>query len=501
MIYTKNILVIGDVMLDIYYSGEVNRISPEAPVPVFKKRKERCVLGGASNVAANLAAANQKTSIVALVGKDSEGSMIHQLFREIGVDSTLVTYWDRPTITKTRFLAENNQQVLRLDVEDIRPINHEVSINLLNSIESVIEQYDLILLSDYMKGLLTHEFTQGVINLAKIYGKKVLVDVKDPDYTKYKGAWLLKPNTKELNALTGMPVSTNEELVAAAKFLLEETACEYVLTTCGAKGMILIGKDIVYHLGTAGKSVYDVTGAGDTTIAYLSAAIANEIDIIDGMKIANYAAGIQVGKVGTSAVYLHEVEEAMNVTEKIPKKTIYKINEREALKRQIAEWREKRETIVTTNGCFDIIHRGHISLLEKAKSYGDHLIVMLNSDASVRRLKGPARPINTEEDRAMVIAAINCVDAVAFFDPEADNKTIPESDMTGFSENLRKAAAEAPMGILKQISPDIHVKGGDYTVNQVPEAIYAKEFKSVPFVAGYSTTNTIQKSRIVEERT
>nr|MBQ4458717.1 D-glycero-beta-D-manno-heptose 1-phosphate adenylyltransferase [Clostridia bacterium] len=198
MIYTKNILVIGDVMLDIYYSGEVNRISPEAPVPVFKKRKERCVLGGASNVAANLAAANQKTSIVALVGKDSEGSMIHQLFREIGVDSTLVTYWDRPTITKTRFLAENNQQVLRLDVEDIRPINHEVAINLLNSIESVIEQYDLILLSDYMKGLLTHEFTQGVINLAKIYGKKVLVDVKDPDYTKYKGAWLLKPNTKEL---------------------------------------------------------------------------------------------------------------------------------------------------------------------------------------------------------------------------------------------------------------------------------------------------------------
>ena len=491
----NNILVIGDIMLDIYYGGEVSRISPEAPVPVFKKLNERCVLGGASNVVANLAAAGQKASVLALVGEDNDGSRIRELFTEIGADCSLLSTWDRPTITKTRFLAENNQQVLRLDIEDSHQITDEEAKRLLKSYEEAVGSFDLILLSDYMKGLLTYGFTQGVINIAKSQGKKVLVDVKDPQFEKYKGAWLLKPNTKELNALTKMPVSTDEELITAARYLLEKADCEYVLTTRGAKGMVLVGKDIVYHLDTVGKSVYDVTGAGDTTIAYLTAAIASGLDIKEAMRIANYAAGIQVGKVGTSAVYLHEVEEAMESGGGYRKQKIFRLNERDELKKLIDEWRSKGETVVTTNGCFDILHRGHISLLEEAKTYGDHLIVMINTDKSVKRLKGPSRPVNSEEDRAMVIAALDCVDAVAFFDPLSDNVSIPDEDLQGMSEDLKRVATEAPMGILKLIAPDVHAKGGDYTVKQVPEAIYAKEYKAVPFVQGYSTTKTIEKSK------
>lgn len=495
MFKSKKILVIGDIMLDIYYKGDVDRISPEAPVPVFKKINEKCVLGGASNVAANLAFANQKTSVMALVGEDSYGKKIRDLFAEIGVDSTLVGNWDRPTITKTRFLAENNQQILRLDIEDSHDISDELEEELLLKLEKTIEQFDWILISDYMKGLLTENFTQNVIKLAKKFGKKVLADIKDSNFKKYKGAYLLKPNQKELQNITKMPVSTDEELFHAAKYLLQETECEYVLTTCGAKGMVLVGENFIRRLDTVGRSVYDVTGAGDTTIAYLAASLANGIDIVEAMKIANYAAGLQVGKVGTSIVYLHEVEESMRSGGGYRHQKVFRMNERNTLKNQIIEWRKKGETVVTTNGCFDIIHIGHIALLEEAKKYGDHLIVLINTDASVRRLKGADRPINTEEDRATVIAALDCVDAVMLFDPLIDNIIISDEEYSRFTPELQKVAHEAPMGAAKIISPDVHVKGGDYTVDQVPEAIYAKEFHSVPYVQGYSTTKTIEKSR------
>lgn len=491
----KSILVVGDIMLDTYYLGEVSRISPEAPVPVFKKKGEKSVLGGASNVVANLVAGNQKASILAMVGDDADGNKIHELFNEIGVDCCLLSTWNRPTITKTRFLAENNQQVLRLDIEESNPISNEETDELLKEFEKVVDDYDLILLSDYMKGLLTYRFTQGIINISKIHKKNVLIDVKDPKYEKYRGAWLLKPNKKELHDLTQMPVSTDSELIEAARALMNNTECEYILTTLGSKGMVLVGKDIIYHLDTVGKSVYDVTGAGDTTIAYLSLAIASGLDIKEAMKIANYAAGIQVGKVGTSAVYLHEVEEAMAIESGNRGQKVFRLNERDKLSRIIDEWRNRGETVVTTNGCFDILHRGHITLLEKAKTYGDHLIVMINTDKSVSRLKGPSRPVNSEEDRAMVIAALDCVDAVALFDPLSDNVSIPAEDFIGMSDDLKKISVEAPMGIMKIIAPDVHAKGGDYTVEQVPEAIYAKEYRAVPFVQGYSTTKTIEKSK------
>lgn len=495
---TSNVLVIGDVMLDIYYYGEVNRISPEAPVPVFRKKKERCVLGGAANVVANLVAAGQKASVMALIGADQYGEKIRELFSEIGVDCDLLTNWARPTITKTRFLAENNQQVLRLDVEDSSAIALPLVQELLDRVRACVEQFDLILLSDYMKGLLTYEFTQGIIQIALEHGKKVLVDVKDSNFQKYSGAWLLKPNTKELNALTKMPVSTEEERIAAARYLQAQVKCEYVLTTCGAKGMLLVGDGMTYHLDTVGREVYDVTGAGDTTIAYLAAALAGGTEIVQAMKISNYAAGLQVGKVGTSAVYLHEVEESMRQGEWREEKKLFRMNERGELLRRIAAWRAKGESVVTTNGCFDILHRGHVTLLNEAGKQGDHLVVLLNTDASVKRLKGPSRPVNSEEDRAAVISALACVDAAVLFDPLLDNALVPEADLANMSDDLKRIAKEAPMGILSLIRPEVHAKGGDYTVEAVPEAVYAEKFVSLPFVQGYSTTLTIEKSKGIE---
>lgn len=495
MLKNNKILVIGDIMLDIYYSGEINRISPEAPVPVFKKISEKYVLGGASNVVANLSAANQTVSILSLVGEDENGHRLKGLLKEIRADISLLKTWERPTITKTRFLAENNQQVLRVDVEDSRPVV-EASFGMLDSFRENVDLYDLILISDYMKGILTYEFTQGVINIAKAHGKKVLIDVKDPNFNKYKGAWLLKPNLKELSVLTKMSISSDAELIEAAKFLQKEADCKYVLTTCGAKGMLLVGEDIVYHLGTVGQFVYDVTGAGDTTIAYLAASLASGLDIVEAMKLSNFAAGIQVGKVGTSAVYLHEVEEVIQSGGGYRRKKVFHMNERGAMAELLTQWKNAGETIVTTNGCFDIIHRGHISLLEEAKTYGDHLVVLVNTDASVKRLKGENRPINAEEDRVAVIAALDCVDAVMLFDPLIDNTVINTEEIDKLTPEIQKVACEAPMGAIKFIAPDVHIKGGDYTSEQVPEAIFAKEFHAVPFVEGYSTTRTIEKTQI-----
>lgn len=495
-IHKKNILVVGDVMLDTYYTGEVRRISPEAPVPVFKKHGERYVLGGAANVAANLAAAGQVVSVMALIGDDSYGKRMRELFSETGVNDSLIRIWDRPTITKTRFLAENNQQVLRLDVEEGQEISENVSARLLSTFESVVDGFDMILLSDYMKGLLSVGFTQKMIDVAKLHGKKVLVDVKDPAFEKYKGAYLLKPNQNELQSLTKMSVSTDAKIIEAAQYLMERAESDYVLTTCGAKGMILVGNGIVHRLDTTGKSVYDVTGAGDTTIAYLTAGLANGMDIIDAMKLSNIAAGIQVGKVGTSAVHLHEVEETIQSGVGYKRKKVFRMNERKALAELLTQWRDAGETIVTTNGCFDIIHRGHISLLEEAKKYGDHLVVMINADASVKRLKGKNRPINTEEDRATVIAALDCVDAVMVFDPFTDNGMVTEAEVEQFTPELQRIAQEAPMGAAKFIAPDVHIKGGDYSADQVPEAVFAKNFHAVSFIDGYSTTRTIEKSRM-----
>lgn len=467
----KHILVVGDVMLDSYYQGDVNRISPEAPVPVFQKKNEWDVLGGAANVAMNLIASGQKVSVMSRIGNDLIGDKVLSIFAEQGVNTELVMKTQEKTIQKTRFLAANNQQVMRLDVEDITPLTDAEYVGFLSKLRSKILEYDLVIVSDYLKGFLTKELTQGVIRLANDNGIRVIVDVKDKNYSKYSGAFLLKPNQNELSMLSGKPVSTMEQIEAATEYLLETANVSYILTTLGARGMLLSGiHQEKKYIKSVGKEVFDVTGAGDTTIAYLAACIANGMAIEDAMEIANYAAGIQIAKVGTSSVYIQEVDEYLAGLDKNHNSKIMNINSVERF-RQIYY----NKKIVFTNGCFDILHIGHVKYLQEAAKLGDILVVGLNSDESVRRLKGDDRPVNSETDRAEILASMKCVSYVVVFEEDT------------------------PYSLIKKLQPDVLVKGSDYS----PEEVIGKDIvearggylKLINFVEGRSTTNIINKMR------
>lgn len=467
-ICTKNILVIGDVMLDTYYNGDVRRISPEAPVPVFRKKSERSVLGGAANVAANLVAANQNVSMMTIIGKDENGEKLRKAFIEQGINVDLVMTLERNTTVKTRFMATNNQQVLRLDVEDTEDLSHQECNALLSSFKRKLDDFDLILLSDYLKGFLTYEFTQGVLQLAKEKGIPAIIDVKDPKVDKYRDAYLLKPNLKELCELTGEMAVNDEEIIKASEKLRCACNCKYILTTCGARGMVLVGDGEPYFIESVGQEVFDVTGAGDTTIAYLAACMANGVSMRESVDIANYAAGIQVSKVGTSSVYWHEIRERLADQ---AEGTMHKFLSGQAVDRFRENNKDKK--IVFTNGCFDILHIGHVRYLQEAAKLGDILVMGLNSDASVRRLKGPERPVNNEMDRAELLCALGFVDYVVIFEEDT------------------------PLELIKKIQPDVLVKGGDYSNEYVvgTNEVEARGGKLIliPFVEGKSTTNIIEK--------
>lgn len=467
-IQSKNILVIGDVMLDTYFTGDVKRISPEAPVPVFRKKQERSVLGGAANVAANLVAAGQKVSIMAIAGNDDTGKKLKGILGEQGINTDLFFHLERHTTEKIRFLASNNQQVLRLDVEDTEPLNGNESKKMLEELEKKLPSFDLILISDYLKGLLTYDFTQAVIHKVKENNIPVIIDVKDPKSEKYNGATLLKPNLKELWELTGLKAETDDEIIAASEELRNTANVKYVLTTCGSRGMVLVGDGAPYFIEAFGQEVFDVTGAGDTAIAYLSACMVNGMPMRESVDIANLAAGIQVSRVGTSSVNWGELRSRLidgteNVTHKLIGGRAVDIFRKE----------HEKQKIVFTNGCFDILHVGHIRYLQEAAKLGDVLIIGLNSDASVKRLKGSERPINNEAERAEMLSALGFVDYIAVFDEDT------------------------PQELIKVIQPDILVKGGDYSPNEV---VGKKEVEErggklvlIPFVEGKSTTGIIEK--------
>lgn len=464
----RHILVVGDVMLDNYYVGDVRRISPEAPVPVFRKHSERSVLGGAANVAANLVAANQQVTMMSMVGDDADGETLMSRFAEKEVATDLVTKLKRSTTIKTRFLADNNQQILRLDVEDTTPISKTECKKILQKLEQYIKQFDLILMSDYLKGLMTQEFTQSVIKLAKNSYIPVVIDVKDPKYGKYYGATLLKPNLNELRALTGKKAETKNEIVEAAEELRFRSNCKYVLATLGAKGMVLIGDGEPYFVKSLAREVFDVSGAGDTTIAYLATCMANGMPIREAVDIANYAAGIQVGKVGTSSVYWQEVRDLISNEN-------HGISHKILSSEEVSHFRKDnaQKKIVFTNGCFDILHVGHKRYLQQAATLGDILVVGVNSDASVKRLKGPSRPVNNELDRAEMLSAMGFIDYVVIFDEDT------------------------PYELIKKIQPDVLVKGGDYKPEDVVgrDIVLARggKLELISFVEGKSTTNIINK--------
>lgn len=465
-------------MLDSYWIGNVQRISPEAPVPVFLKRSNRTVLGGSANVVANLLSAGQKVMAASIIGLDKTGDHLMELLSAIGSDNHLMLRKaERKTTIKTRILAQNNQQLLRIDDEDIRWMSSEEEDSLVDQIEKEIVNIDAIIISDYMKGIVRESFCQRIIQIAKKRKVPVYCDVKDPKVEKYKNATLIKPNRNELKMLSGMPVDTKDEIYEACKTLCHRCNNEYILVTLGSKGMALFcgAEDSIQFIMSEPREVYDVSGAGDTVISYLVACITSGIEINEAVRYANKAAGIKVGKVGTSTVSLEEMKEEIRREQLLKASSVgisSKIQNLSGLLKVLHNSSNKK--IVFTNGCFDILHAGHVMYLQKAAECGDVLIVGVNSDESIRRLKGSNRPVNTLKDRLAVLAGLQSVDYI-----------VP------FSE-------DTPEELIQTIKPDVLVKGSDYEGKSIAGADYVKAQGGavvlIPLLEGHSTTNIIKKS-------
>ena len=461
-----NILVIGDLMIDHYLWGKCERISPEAPVQIVNIEKESSVLGGAGNVINNLRALGSKVDVISVIGNDEVANELKLLLNKIGVeDKKLIIEKNRKTSKKTRLIA-SQQQVIRYDKESIEDISENSSKKILNILEKIISTYNAIILSDYGKGVLTNSLTKKIISLANNNKIKVLVDPKGKDYSKYSGAYTLTPNKKEAIEATNIDIVDNKKLEEALKYLKDTCNLEISLITLSENG-IAIFDDNLRIKPTVAREVYDVTGAGDTVIASITFAIANNLNIDEAINFANLAAGVVVGKIGNATATLDEIYEYKSSLHKSSSTShIKSFDEIEKLSKK---FHEKGKKIIFTNGCFDILHAGHVKYLENAKSYGDILILGLNADSSVRKLKGPTRPINTQDDRAYILASLESVDYVVIFEEET------------------------PYELIKRIQPHILVKGGDYEGKNVIGSDIVQEVRLVQFVDGKSTTKIIQR--------
>ena len=461
-----HILVIGDLMIDHYLWGGCDRISPEAPVQVVDITRETTVLGGAGNVINNLVALGAKVSVSGVIGNDENGDELRAMLSTINVGCEgLIRQSGRKTSKKSRIIA-SNQQILRYDKESKEAIDGMSEEAILSYVGEAVRTCDIVILSDYGKGVLTDAVAGGVIAAAKSAGKKVLVDPKGKDYRKYRGAYLLTPNKKEASEATGILINDESSLKKALLRLKETCELECSMITLSEDG-IAIYDNAMRRFPTVAKEVFDVTGAGDTVIASLSFALSSGLSIDEAAPFANHAAAVVVGKIGSATVTLAEIEayesslhQSTSDMHIKTKEEIYAIADR---------LKKEGKKVVFTNGCFDILHVGHVKYLQEAKSYGDVLIVGLNSDSSVRELKGPTRPVNTEADRAYILAALEPVDYVVVF------------------------SEETPHELIKNIAPDILVKGGDYEGKKVVGAEFANELRLVQFVDGKSTTATIER--------
>lgn len=460
------ILVIGDLMIDHYLWGGCERISPEAPVQVVDIARETTVLGGAGNVINNLISLGAQVRVGGVIGDDENGEELCAMLQSIGVDAAgLVIQNGRKTSKKSRIIA-SNQQILRYDKESKEAITTMSERKIVSYVIDVIDSCDIVILSDYGKGVITDAVAGGVIAAAKVAGKKVLVDPKGKDYRKYRGAYLLTPNKKEASEATGIVIKDDLSLRQALLSLKKTCDLECSMITLSEDG-IAIYDDSMRRFPTVAKEVYDVTGAGDTVIASLSYALSSGFGIDEAAPFANHAAAVVVGKIGSATVTLDEIDAYESSLHQSSSDAHIKSHDEIA---SIAQrLRKEGKSVVFTNGCFDILHVGHVKYLQEAKSYGDVLIVGLNSDNSVRALKGPTRPVNLESDRAYILAALESVDYVVMF-----------SD-------------ETPYELIKNIAPDILVKGGDYEGKSVVGAEFAKELRLVKFVDGKSTTATIAR--------
>jgi len=465
------VLVVGDVMLDRYVWGEVERISPEAPVPIVRAvhRTERA--GGAGNVAMNVAGLGAQALLLGFCGEDAEGAALEACLRGAGVEARLTAVPSHPTTTKLRILG-GKQQMMRLDMEQTEGYQPEAYAALMEAMEAGLETAQALVLSDYAKGVLSEQVCQRAIAAAKRRGIPVLVDPKQRDLRRYRGATAICPNLSELAASTGGTAKNVEGLLTAGQKLAGELGLNYLVATLSEKGIAVLGEDSQFVAPAAARQVFDVSGAGDTVMATLALALASGLEIETAVQLANVAAGIVVGKVGTVPVTRDEL--LTNLMPEIELQAQEKVLTLEALLVRASAWRSAGQSIVFTNGCFDLLHLGHITLLEDARREGDRLVVAINSDASVRGLKGPTRPIVGERERARILAALAAVDAVVVF------------------------GEPTPLRLIEALRPEVIVKGGDYREETV---VGAKEVRSwggrvkiVPTVAGFSTTKLIERA-------
>ncbi len=458
-----NIAVIGDLMIDSYIWGSCDRISPEAPVQVVLKQKSTSTLGGAGNVVNNLLALNVNVSLFSVIGDDINAKELKSLLQNI--ESNLLVEPNRVTTKKSRIMVSTHQ-VLRLDEETTKPISDNSSDALLDILRDKIDNFDAIIVSDYAKGVITKNLAKELISLSKNSNKLILIDPKGSDFSKYKGATLITPNKKEAQIATNINLDTKDNLKVALKYFKDTLELKYPLITLSEEGIALLDESLQI-IPTVAKEVYDVTGAGDTVISAIAVALANGKSIYQACKFANSAAAVVVGKVGSAVATFAEIEAYENsLKNSTLTNKLKNLNEIEKISKELKSQGKK---VVFTNGCFDILHSGHTTYLQKAKELGDVLILGLNSDESIKRLKGKDRPVNQLIDRATVLSALSSVDYIVPFEEDT------------------------PYELIKTIKPDILVKGADYKDKEVVGSDIAKEVKLIDFVEGKSTSNIIKK--------
>ena len=472
------VLCVGDVMLDRYVYGEVERISPEAPIPVLRVERDQAMLGGAGNVVRNLSALGAACAFVSVVGDDAAG---HQVKRLMGDTHAVWPYFlveaDRATSIKTRFIA-GGQQLLREDRETVAPVGPGIRDQIVERVRAALETSAVMVLSDYGKGVLCEPVIGGVIEAAAAAGRPVIVDPKGTDYRRYAGATVITPNRKELAAAAGGPVDSVPEVTSTAAGLIEECGIEAALVTLGGAGMALVNRRGGgffaagrTHLGAEAREVYDVSGAGDTVVAAFAAGLAAGAAPVAAARLANAAAGIVVGKLGTAVAHGSELIAALHAQELLDAEAKL-VGRAEALDR-IAGWRARGLSIGFTNGCFDLLHPGHVKLFEQARAACDRLVVGLNSDPSVRRLKGADRPVQPESARAVVLGSLASIDLVVVF------------------------GEDTPLRLIQAIRPDVLVKGADYGIDQVVGADLVQGYGGRVLLAelaeGHSTTATLAR--------
>jgi D-beta-D-heptose 7-phosphate kinase/D-beta-D-heptose 1-phosphate adenosyltransferase len=465
-------LVLGDVMLDRFVYGSVKRISPEAPVPIMTIRHHADMPGGAGNVVRNLAVLGARSIIVGVVGDDTWGRSLTAEFHKIpDLRSGLVVDESRETTVKTRYVAEG-QQVLRADRETVFPLSPDIEEQVLAAYGTALAEADVVILSDYGKGVLSEAVVGTAISMARSAGKQVIVDPKAKTFERYRGATLIKPNRSELQAACGFECETDEQVEEACRQVINSGHCETLVVTRGKNGMSVVSSHgPALHLRTSAREVFDVSGAGDTVAATLALALAAGASLGEACTLANVAAGIVVGKHGTAIVTPGEIGAALRPSESAVEQ--HKFFSYDHVVQLARGWRAEGLTVAFTNGCFDLLHPGHVALIDRARRSADRLIVGLNADASVRKMKGPTRPVQNEIARATVLASLKSVDAVVIF---------PE---------------DTPLQLIERLMPDVLVKGADYRLDEVVGADLVMkrggEVILADLLSGHSTSSTVQR--------